>query len=212
MSAVAVDIDSTLYDFETPARQAFLDIAHERGDKVYFRGAYADWLQWRSPADALGEDVWMDVIQRVHSPEIILAQTPFAGSVEVLSRLADQGYELLYASNRRENSVDATDSWLRAHDYPEGTLVCTMADKMAHISECQYIIDDRPKTLVQFIHDYDWKVEHGLDQDQRKGFGLMYEYNRGLTDVPGLYLAPTWSGIGFYLERKGVLKGERHTV
>jgi FMN phosphatase YigB (HAD superfamily) len=54
MAKIAVDIDSTLYDFETPAREAMFKLYKETGDLVYKEGAYHPWTEWRSPADVLG--------------------------------------------------------------------------------------------------------------------------------------------------------------
>lgn len=208
MSCIAVDIDSTLYDFSTPMRQAFLDLALEHGDKEeYFRGGYQSWVEWRSPADVCGMEAFLEALDRVHSTEVILTQTPYDHSHEVLWELVEEGHTLVYASNRDPKTEDATAEWLfDIHAYPEGKLHCAMDDKLPFIEDCQYLIDDRPKTLVEFVYDYAWdRVENG----PRKAFGLLFEYNRALTDVPNVYLAPTWLGVRYYLQRKGVLDGRR---
>ena len=76
-------------------------------------------------------------------------------------------------------------------------------------SDCQYIIDDRPKTLVEFVYDSNWQKE---TTPARKGFGLFCEYNRALTDVPGIYLAPNWTLLEKYIEEKSDLLGHRITT
>jgi hypothetical protein len=81
-------------------------------------------------------------------------------------------------------------------------LICTEEDKLPLIVNCKYLIDDRPKTLVQFVYDNNW---YGKMIDERKGFGLFYEYNRSLTDVPGIYLAPNWALLEKYIEEKSEL-------
>lgn len=210
---IAVDIDSTLYDFATPARQAFLDLALRHGEKEeYFRGGYQSWVEWRSPADVCGPEAFNEVLDIVHSPEIIRAQTPYPNSIEVLREVACE-HELFFISNRSSKSVAPTEEWLwDIYDYPEGELICTMEDKQPYLSECQYLIDDRAKTLVQFVEDFHWKYTYGSistpdsdTSDERKAFGLLFEYNRNLTDIPNIYLAPTWSGIAYYLRRAGVI-------
>lgn len=206
---IAVDIDSTLYDFATPARQAFLDLALKHGEKEeYFRGGYQSWVEWRSPSDVCGLDAFNEVLKIVHSPDVILAQPPYPEACDVLHELT-QEHEIFYISNRDPESAEATGQWLAEHEFPEAELIAMMDDKQPYLSECQYLIDDRAKTLVQFVEDFTWKYTYGsLDNEMpRKAFGLLFEYNRNLTDIPGIYLAPTWAGIRYYLQQKGVLRG-----
>lgn len=202
---IGIDIDSTLYDFAIPMRQAFLDLALEHGDKEeYFKGGYQSWVEWRSPADVCGPEAFELALAKVHSEEIIAQQVPFNNSVEVCKRIAEN-YEILYISNRAPETVWATQHWLDDHNYPSGELVCTMRDKQEYLRDCQYLIDDRPKTLVEFVYASGWNPP-AYHSRPRKAFGLLYEYNRALTDIPNVYLAPTWAGINYYLERKGVLE------
>lgn len=195
---IAIDIDSTLYDFETPFRQAFLDLALEEGDKDhYFRGAYQSWVEWRSPWDVCGGDAFHKALDRVHQPDVILAQQAFDHSADVVQELS-QNYDLTYISNRDMDTYEPTKVWLENQGFPQGRLLCVQGDKLRHTWDCLYLIDDRPKTLVQFV--YRWGP-----QKERKAFGLLYEYNRALTDVPGIFLAPTWAGIRYYFEKEKVL-------
>ncbi len=209
---IAVDIDSTLYDFAGPCRQAFLDLALEHDDKEeYFKGGYQSWVEWRSPADVCGPEAFTEALAKVHSPEIIKAQQPYQGAQEVLQDLVKE-HEIFYISNRDPGSQGATEEWLfEINDFPVADTICMMDDKQPYLSECQYLIDDRCKTLVEFIYDADWEFNerHKGEWRKRKAFGLLFEYNRNLTDIPSIYLAPTWAGIRYYLERKGVLNGRR---
>lgn len=207
---IAVDIDSTLYDFESPCREKWIELANERNDTTLFRGAYVPWVEWRSPADACGLAPWIEVINRVHDDDMILSQTPYSGAVDTLKALAEQ-YSILYISNRATERYAATADWLFQNDFPDGKLICNEHhDKKDAITHCQYLIDDRPKTLVEFVYDYHWRAKYGPNMNQRKAFGLMFEYNRSLTDIPNLYLAPSWKGIAHYLVEKDVLKGAVH--
>lgn len=205
MSKIAIDIDSTLYDFETAFRQAYIDIALEDDDKSLFRGAYASWVEWRSPWDVCGEDAFQKALDKVHSEEVIESRQPFEGAPDVLFELAKK-HQIMYLSNRDKKLTDITQDWLIDH-FPCGEVVCTMKDKQAHLMDCQYLIDDRPKTLCDFLYDRNWVTMGNVKEGNRVGFGLLFEYNRALTDIPNLYLAPTWAGIGFYLNREGVLDG-----
>lgn len=265
MAKIAVDIDSTLYDFSTLCREGFLRLARDRGDDTLKRGAYNAWTEWRSPVDASGLQPFLDVLDYCHDNDVILSQTPFLGSVETCQALADEGHDLLYISNRRVESTDATEEWLYRYEFPlsddRHQLLCMMDEKAEHIADCQYIIDDRPRTVIDFVYDFDWEYRlreraaritrlgpvegdpfyeesvaeldkvlalyyDGKDQSEafeqlyavnqkaaddyvsknrRRAFVLAYPYNQNLTDIPHLYLAPTWAGLNDYLVGKGVL-------
>lgn len=214
MTKIAIDIDSTLYDFATPARQAFLDLALKHGEKEeYFRGGYQSWVEWRSPSDVCGPDAFMEVLDIVHSPAVIMDQPPYPGAAETIRDLQDD-YEIFYISNRDPEAAEATEQWLSAHNFPEAELIAMMDDKQPYLSECQYLVDDRAKTLVEFIYNFNWQYTWGSVQQegekkyQRKAFGLLFEYNRNLTDIPNIYLAPTWSGIAYYLRKHGVITSD----
>jgi hypothetical protein len=158
-------------------------------------------------------ELWLEVIDRCHQDDVILSQTPFKGSADTLWELVEDGYDLLYISNRKPESEYATREWIAAMGYPQSeNLICTAADKMPLVRDCQYLIDDRPKTLVQFLHDFHWRHKHGENGPQRLAFGLLGEYNRALTDVPGIYLAPNWELLRRYLIDKGVLSGANRSA
>lgn len=209
MTTIAVDIDDTLYSFGQLAREVFIDLALEEGDKRMQRGAYCAWGEWRSPSDVTDVDTWMKVIARCHTDENILSQVPFPGAAGVLQELVDHSYHLLYISNRTPDAEPATQEWLQDNYFPleQTRLVCTTDDKMRKMGQCQYLIDDRPKTLVQFVYDFHWKHKHGSENAKkaRKAFGLYTPYNAALTDVPEVKLAPNWKLLRQYLLDENVL-------
>ncbi len=202
MAQVAVDIDDNLYPFCDLARAILTEQGFEAGDKKMIAAAYAPWPEWRSPADLLGLETWLDVVAKCHDDDMILKQEPYAGSVDTLQELVDAGHELLYISNRATETRAATQGWLADNEFPEGGLVVTSKDKRSFVAYCQYLIDDRPKTLVNFAYDAQWNGA------PRVAFALTKEYNRGLTDVPGIYLAPTWNGIRHYLIDQKLIESE----
>lgn len=198
MSLIAVDLDDTLYSFAQLARREFAQMAMEQGNKHMQRGAYLAWVEWRSPADILGMDTWMEVIERCHTPNRIHQQTAFPDAADTVRDLVNQGHEILYISNRSPDVQLDTALWLDRQKFPiKGTeLVCTFEDKMDYLTDCEYLIDDRPKTLVQFAYS----------EPRRTAFGIFGEHNRSLTDVPGIYLAPNWLLLRNYLKEKGVYR------
>jgi 5'(3')-deoxyribonucleotidase len=218
MATIAIDIDSTLYDFETPAREAYLKLAHETGDKTLFRGAYMPWTEFRSPVDVCGPEVFSKVVEMCHDDDVILDQTPFSGAVETVNALHENGHSILYISNRATESRNATQEWLAKWGFPliETKLFCLMGDKKPHIADCQYIIDDRPKTLIDFIYDWTWEWELRQDieamdfvtedherewrsKHMRRGFGLMFRTSIWLRH--GAALISTWWARGFSLSQ-----------
>jgi hypothetical protein len=221
MARIAVDIDSTLYDFETPAREAMLKLYYETGDDKYKEGAYHPWTEWRSPADVIGLDKWLKAIDLCHDADVIEAQRPFDGAVETCRALLDAGHDLLYISNRATETEEATRRWLEdqgffgtgmmPHDHlGEADMIVLMGDKKPHMADCQYLIDDRLKTCVEFVYDYDWNHKVHTDKynrpQPRKAFVKAYPYNQAGTDIPGLYIAMTWAGLNEYLVNKGLLE------
>lgn len=219
MATVAVDIDSTLYDFETPSRDACLKLWQETGDDSYKEAAYHPWTEWRSPADVLGVEKWLKAIAVVHEADAILGMQPFTGAVETCNALMGAGHKLIYITNRAAHTEEATRQWLVKNEFlPQvddgfSTLVVTDGDKRPFIKTAQYLIDDRLKTCIQFVYDYDWQFMYGA-RDELKGpanrdrlaFVKAYPYNQNATDVPGLILAPTWAAINVYLVKKGLLE------
>lgn len=219
-ATIAIDVDSTLYDFETPSRDACLKLWQETGDDSYKEAAYHPWTEWRSPADVLGVEKWLKAIAVVHDSDSILGMVPFTGAVETCQTLMRAGHKLIYITNRAAHTEEATAQWLSQSGFfsygprKEGQsgLVVTEGDKRPFIKDAQYLIDDRLKTCVQFVYDYEWQFYHGeigrvkgdANMD-RLAFVKAYPYNQNATDVPGLILAPTWSAINVYLVKKGLL-------
>lgn len=204
MSLVAVDIDSTLTEFETPFRDAFFKLAKEAETEeeaeLLIKGAYHVWDEYRSPADVCGKELFQQAIDLVHSDECIVSRHPYEGSVATIQALVESGHNIRYISNRNPDSYKATYDWLWQKGFPiEGPheLLCITAAKNTYLAGCRYLIDDRPRTLVEFVY--------GDTHRRRKAFALLFPFNRALTDLENIFLAPTWGGLNAYLVREGVL-------
>lgn len=216
MSKIAVDIDDTLYSFTEEAREQLSLMVDEPEFEAYrtqlSHTLYAKWDQWRTPFELAGFDaednsLWLKCVERCHDSDAILRQRPFNGAVEIVNELVEEGHELVYISNRMRETYEATSLWLAQEGFPIGQdqteLVVTAGDKRPFIRDCEYMIDDRVKNIIEFVYDYDYAAEHG--PGQRKGFVRVADYNGGLTDVPGLYLAHTWAGLRRYMVKSGLL-------
>ncbi|WP_028058367.1 hypothetical protein [Candidatus Solirubrobacter pratensis] len=204
MASIAIDIDDTLYSFGDLARDTWSKLAIESGDKTLLRGAYCAWPEWRSPADVIDLSQWLEIIDRCHDNDAITTQEPYLGAYEGMWDIAEEFDSILYISTRKPEATEATATWLFDFcGFPPGDLICTHDSKIPYVRECRYIVDDRPKTLVQFAYDADWAL---LNPDTpRLGFGLLKEYNRALTDVPGIQLAPSWRLLIHTMMDKGAL-------
>jgi 5'(3')-deoxyribonucleotidase len=204
MARIAVDIDSTLYDFCGLACRIMGQLAEERGDERLRNAAYStSWTEWRTPIDLAGAEAWQEVVDICHKPAIIGDQVPYPGATEALWKLREAGHDLVYVSNRDPSTLKPTTDWLWRKGFPtlSAEVLCHTDDKLASIKDCQYLIDDRPKTLVEFLrmHTFQRCDRYG---NYAKAFGLVTPYNRGLTDVPGIYLAPNWDLLSRYLWTK----------
>jgi hypothetical protein len=209
VAKIAVDIDSTLYDFCGLACRIMGQLAEERGDERLRNAAYStSWTEWRTPIDLAGAEAWQEVVDICHKPAIITDQVPFPGATGALWQVSRAGHEIVYVSNRNPSTHTPTWVWLEAMGFPMPTngaladLLCHTEDKLASIRDCQYLIDDRPKTLVHFLHSPWFGTDVSPKHFARRAFGLVTPYNRGLTDVPGIYLAPNWDLLGRYLRTK----------
>ena len=207
---IAIDIDDTLYSFRDAARQVLSELA---STGIYARNPslaqalYTPWTQWRTPHDILGDEIWNEVIAVVHDDEMILSRIPYDYAVETLLDLGAGGHEFVYISNRATSTAEATRQWLSNNGFPYGELVVMDGAKAQRMIDCQYLIDDRVSTLVQFVTDPYWEdAQRGFG---RKAFALMKEYNWNLTDVPNIYLAPTWTGLSYYLRKKNLISNQR---
>lgn len=196
MSLIAVDVDSTLYDFSVPARNAFLHLAQRRDDKSLFRGLYQPWIEWRSTHDACGEETWAEVCEIALDPDVFIRQPPYAGAAITLQALTAAGHNIMYISSRQSKLEEVTRSWLDMHDFPKGKVLLVQTDKTPFIRQARYLIDDRPRWLIEFVYSAEWG-------NLRRAFGLWHPYNANLTDIPNVYLAPTWMGLNhFFVEHE----------
>jgi 5'(3')-deoxyribonucleotidase len=211
LAKIAIDIDDTLYNFGEKIREEFFKMAIEYNDKELLKGAYAPHLEWRSLSDSLSDDIVREAIDRVHSHESIISQKPYEHCVETLWKLKNSGHDLIYISNRDSRCWASTTNWLIINEFPvdvhDNNVHCVTGSKEEYLIKCQYLIDDRPKTVANFVNDYTWQRSFGRfdESKQRKAFGLWFPYNQALTDLSNVYLAPTWLGIRYYLERKSLI-------
>lgn len=160
--------------------------------------AYSNNYEWRNLVDH-DQKLAFEAIEIVHKRAD--SYKPFDRAVDTLWEVYESGQEILYIGARKEIHNEVTLEFLSFNGFPEGELICAdpSKGKLGYLTECQYLIDDRPRTIFEFLYDKEW------EGDSRKAFALWRPYNQNLTDLKGLYLAPTWGGLRYYLKKKGVI-------
>ena len=193
-SKIAVDIDDTLYSFSEAARKCMREWPLEERH-IFARAAEEPWTEWNS-VNPLCDNRFLEVIDKVHSPQSILAQKPFPHAVQVLQRLSAEGHELVYISSRADETYGPTWEWILQEGFPteDYEFIVTFRDKVPLLGDTRYIFDDRVKTLVEFVFDRQWQESH--PESPRLAFAIKNDLNCGLSDVPGIHLARDW----FHLE------------
>src|ERR1700752_1373949 len=176
---IGIDLDDTLYSFCAAARAELAEWDGPEAEQ-FRKAAYTIWTDWRSADDLCGGGV-MKVIERVHEDESILSQEPFPDAVDTVRALDEAGHRLVYISSRDPKCWKATYQWLDEGGVPVPgrDLSCTEGRKTPPLAGVQCIMDDRPKTLVEFVYDFQWKYKHGSEskERQRRGFGLHVTQN-----------------------------------
>lgn len=198
---IAIDIDETLYSFDSALRDVVFEIAEERDDKSVLKLAYSNNHEWRNLVDH-DKELAFEAIERVHSN--CLEYDVFPGVHETLWAIKNSSVQIKYVSHRKSVHQRNTELWIALQDLPNGEVVCAdpTQSKSHYLYDCSYLIDDRPRTLLDFLYKEDWLYSG----EPRKAFGLWRPYNQNLTEINNLYLAPTWKGLNYYLRRKGVIQ------
>lgn len=208
---IAVDIDSTVYDFTSLARNEARQMAFEEGWESDFSTKDTDlaiklmkasglpWPEWRSPGDLFGAELWSKILDRTHAPNRILVQEPYEDSVSVINDWIYDGAEVFFITSRDpDETAEATEQWLIDIGIVDPTLLCTgrVGSKIPTLimKDTNVLIDDRPQTLVDFAYE-----DH---IDFVAAIGIQHPYNQGLSDIPRLDIVKSWAEIPSALERR----------
>jgi phosphoglycolate phosphatase-like HAD superfamily hydrolase len=178
---VVVDLDSTLHEY---MHTVALVALNEFG--VRLEGPAEDW----NSVFPIGfeRDRQVEIFQRCHDREYIFLTNPYPLAVESLKRIHRAGFDIWYLSDRKGSAEKDTIEWLSLHGFPDGKLTCSpdkRGELLSHKDNLATVIDDRPRTLIFALH------ELGLDNV----FSLRHEYNKNLTDIPGIHIFDTWKEI-----------------
>lgn len=152
---IIVDIDNTLWDFAS--------VFQQRIKKVVPNIPPINEWKW----DFYMEYISLEELARICN-EIHLEQdsfTPFPSARYFLDTLIGEGYDVIIASHRDENSRSATERFMQKYKLSY-TEIHLSNDKTVLFDSCQAIVDDAP---------------HILDKAKVKGLictGLLWPWNK----------------------------------
>jgi hypothetical protein len=162
-----IDIDNTLWQF----CDAFYLMMRERhGDfpPVDQWTTFDFWERYCSEAD------FLSAINAIHFDQDNDRHQPYTGSRDFLRSLREQGFHLIIASHRLNETRQPTERWLSRHQLVYDELHLSF-DKSVLFDRAAVVVDDAPQTLEK-------AVALGA-----LGAGLLFPWNRA------------WAGNGFGL-------------
>lgn len=197
IESILVDIDSTLYDSD-PLFIKYLQQLHGVDVEEITR-----WDFWREHMSA--EQFVALIRDHYHSPDEIMAATPYPGAVEAVGAWFRAGAAIYVASDRNlRRTGEATRDWLTAIGLPHTELVLRSPfDKVAYALEhgIGLVIDDKPETLAR-------AAEAGLAVAT-----ILHTYNRdAVATHPSIIAAPDWPSLRRKVARRlrvGTLQARR---
>ena len=160
MQRIIVDIDNTLWDFAS--------VFEEKLKETVPGIPPSNEWKWDFYKEYITEEELYRIVNDIHSVQDLFE--PFPSARLFLDSISHNGYDIVIASHRHEDSRDVTEAFLRKHDLRYNEL---------HLSYNKAILFDSGNAIVD-------DSPHLLDEAQQKGLvctGLSYPWNRN-TDHP----------------------------
>ncbi|MBE0426772.1 MAG: hypothetical protein IBX72_09005 [Nitrospirae bacterium] len=155
MKRIIVDIDNTLWDFASVFQERIKEVAPEIPP-------VNEW-EWDFYMEYISIEELSRICNEIHREQDLF--TPFPASRFFLNSLLDEGYQVIIASHRDENSRAATERFMQKYNLPYTGLHLSN-DKTILFDTCRAIVDDAP---------------HLLDEAKKKGLictGLLRPWNK----------------------------------
>lgn len=189
LSAILVDIDSTLY----ACNPIFLKYLRERHDLHLDEADIDSWDFWRNHGVSLEQ--WLDLIETcLHSDAEIAAAVPYPGAVEALRDWSRSGVDIHVVSARKPSTGPATEAWLRVMGVPFTALAFDFSiDKLLYAQDngLGLVIDDKPSFLAEC-------AAAGLPAAT-----IRHAYNAKVLEAnPQIVAADDWRQLRHHLEEK----------
>jgi len=153
-----VDIDNTLWQF-SDAFYLELKKINANFPTPDRWSAYDIWEGYCSVEEFIA------AINRIHRNQDSDQYQPYAESRDFLSSLREEGFRIIIASHRTQETSRPTERWLARHGLPYDELHLSF-DKTVLFPKAAVVVDDSPLTLEKAI-------ENGA-----LGTGLLFPWNR----------------------------------
>lgn len=187
---ILVDIDSTLYDSDP----LWIDCLRRVHDRELTLDDLHQW-DWYRHIGLTRPQFDRLIREHYHSPEQILTNEPYPGSVATLRRWRGRGHEIHIVSDRAPSTTEATRAWLEQHGFVfDHTRFALRINKFAYAKEhsIELVIDDRPSFLEALVKDGEM-IAATIEQRSNMAVREMY---------PAIISAPAWPALARKLDKK----------
>jgi hypothetical protein len=153
-----IDIDNTLW--------RFCDAFYEELKKI--NPAFPpveQWTTWDFFRPFCTERQFMGAVDAIHFQQDSDRYRPYPESKGFLQTLKEQGYRVVIASHRREETRKPTEQWLTKHDLVHDELHLSF-DKTVLFGSAALVVDDAPQALEKAV------------ASKAIGAGLLFPWNR----------------------------------
>jgi beta-phosphoglucomutase-like phosphatase (HAD superfamily) len=170
-----IDIDNTLWQF--------CDAFYLELKKINASFPTPDqWSLFNFYEGYCSDEAFFAAITAVHVKQDSDEYQPYPEARSFLSSLREQGFAIIIASHRKEDTRQPTERWLASHRLPYDELHLSF-DKTTLFGRADVIVDDAPQTLEK-------AVKSGV-----LAAGLLFPWNR----------AYAGNGFGLFQDLNGVL-------
>jgi hypothetical protein len=176
-----IDIDNTLWQF---CDVFYLELKKINADIP----APEQWSQFNFYEGYCSEKDFFDAISAIHFSQDSDLYTPYPEARPFLSSLREQGFDLIIASHRLEETRQPTMRWLEKHKLPYDELHLSF-DKTTLFDRADVIVDDAPQTLEKAL-------KSGV-----LAAGLIFPWNRACAGN-GFGLFPDLNGVLDYIMKR----------
>lgn len=158
---IIVDIDNTLWDFGSVLYKYLRGINPQTPDP-------STWHEWDFWEDYVTEKEFYSSIRSIHLNQNDHKFKPFIEARSFLESLKNDGYCIVVASHRDEDTLDSTQKWLNTHKLAFDEIYLGH-NKSVLFDGCHAVIDDSPILLDKAKHSgiirsgltYPWNKESG---------------------------------------------------
>jgi hypothetical protein len=141
--AAIIDIDNTLWQF--------CDAFYEELKKI--NPAFPpveQWTTWDFFRPFCTEEQFMAAVDAIHFQQDSDQYRPYPESKNFLRTLREQGYRVVIASHRRDETRRPTERWLRKHELVHDELHLSF-DKTVLFNSAALVVDDSPQALEKAV-------------------------------------------------------------